>query len=160
MTSDEMHDSPPANVLVVAHKTAATAALLEAVRRRAERGPAYFHLLVPNPHHPSFHASDIGHPNVTEGEQVLALALPLMDEAARAHVDGTVSRRHDPMDAIEEALHDGAFDEIILSTLPHRVSHWLHIDLPSRVEHLGLPVTTVIAQDRAHANTSETGTRG
>jgi hypothetical protein len=75
-----------------------------------------------------------------------------MEEAAGAPVDGSVSRRHDPMDAVEEALHDGAFDEIILSTLPRRVSRWLHIDLPSRVEHLGLPVTTVIAQDRARTN--------
>lgn len=155
-----MHDEPRANVLVVAHKTAATPALLEAVRRRAQRGPANFHLLVPNPHHPTWHAADLGHANVTEGEQVLALALPLMDDATAAHVEGTVSRRHDPMDAIEEALHDGAFDEIILSTLPHRVSHWLHIDLPSRVEHLGLPVTTVTARDRPPAGTRETGARG
>jgi len=147
-----MEAEPVARVLVVAHKTAATPALLEAVRRRAERGPARFHLLVPNPHHASWHPSEAAHPDVTEGEQVLALALPLMEEAAGAPVDGSVSRRHDPMDAVEEALHDGAFDEIILSTLPRRVSRWLHLDLPSRVEHLGLPVTTVIAQDRARTN--------
>ena len=53
------------------------------------------------------------------------------------------------MDAIEEALHDGEFHEIILSTLPHSVSQWLHADLPRRVSTLGLPVTTVVAQERA-----------
>jgi hypothetical protein len=147
-----MEDEPLARVLVVAHKTAATPALLEAVRRRAERGPARFHLVVPHPHHATWHPSEVLHPDMTEGEQVLALALPLMEEAAGAPVDGSVSRRDDPMDAIEETLHDGAFDEIILSTLPRRVSRWLHIDLPSRVKHLGLPVTTVIAQDRARTN--------
>ena len=42
-----------------------------------------------------------------EGEQVLAQALPLIEEAAGGPVDGAVSPRHDPMDAIEEALHDG-----------------------------------------------------
>ena len=42
------------------------------------------------------------------------------------------------MDAIEEALHDGDYDEIILSTLPRGASAWLHIDLPHRVAHLGL----------------------
>jgi hypothetical protein len=51
------------------------------------------------------------------------------------------------MDAIEEALADADYHEIILSTLPHSVSHWLHVDLPQRVSHLGLPLTTVIARE-------------
>jgi hypothetical protein len=71
-----------------------------------------------------------------------------MEEAARRPVDGSVSVRHDPMDAIEEALRSDEFDEIILSTLPRSVSRWLHLDLPRRVAHLGLPVTTVIADER------------
>jgi hypothetical protein len=146
-----MEASSPAHVLVVAHKTAATPPLLEAVRRRAARGPAWFHLLVPNPHPPSWRPSEVAHPNVTEGEQVLALALPLIEEAAHRPVDGSVSPRHDPMDAIEEALRGGDFDEIILSTLPRSVSRWLHMDLPRRVEHLGLPVTTVVAREGAGA---------
>jgi hypothetical protein len=134
-------------VLVVAHKTAATPALLEAIRERASRGPAGFHLLVPNPHHATWHPSDIAHPDVSEGEQVLALALPLIEQAAGRPVEGSVSPRHDPMDAIEQALHDGDYDEIILSTLPRGVSAWLHIDLPHRVAHLGLPLTTVVAHE-------------
>jgi hypothetical protein len=86
---------------------------------------------------------------VSDGEHVLVLALPLLDEAAGSHVEGSLSIRHDPMDAIEETLHDEDFDEIILSTLPWAVSRWLHLDLPHRVAHLGLPLTTVIAQERA-----------
>jgi len=36
------------------------------------------------------------------------------------------------------------FDEIIVSTLPSRISHWLRQDLPRRLEHrCGLPVTHV-----------------
>ena len=46
-----MESSTPARVLVVAHKTAATPALIEAVRERAARGAAAFTLLVPNPAH-------------------------------------------------------------------------------------------------------------
>lgn len=56
---------------------------------------------------------------------------------------GSVSIRHDAMDAIEETLRDEPIDEIILSTVPHGLERWLHVDLPHRVEHLGLPVTTV-----------------
>jgi hypothetical protein len=144
-----MEASSPAHVLVVAHRTAATPALLEAIRDRAARGPCWFHLLVPNPARPDWHLPHAERrQKITEGERVLAVALPLIEEAAHRPVDGSVSTRHDPMDAIEEALGDDRFDEIILSTLPRSVSRWLHIDLPGRVAHLGLPVTTVIARER------------
>jgi hypothetical protein len=123
---------------VVAHKTAATPALLDAVQARAQRGPCFFHLLVPSP----------GPRGASDGEHVLALAPPPLEEAAHRPVTGSVSPRHGPMDAIEETLHDGDYDEIILSTLPRSVSRWLHIDLPRRVAHLGLPVTTVVAPGR------------
>jgi uncharacterized membrane-anchored protein len=140
-----------AQVLVVAHKTAATPALLEAIRARAARGPATFHLLVPNP---------AEHAEVTDaerkkahadGEHVLVLALPLIDEAAGGRADGSVSIRHDPLDAVEESIHDGVVDEIILSTLPPSVSRWLHAGLPHRLERLGLPLTTVTALERGPA---------
>jgi hypothetical protein len=137
----------PANVLVVANKTAATAQLVNAVRERADRGPARFHLLIPDPGLGGWRPSDIEHPDVSEGEQMLALALPLLQHATQSEVTGSVSVRHDPMDAIEEAIAAQRFDEIILSTLPHPVSIWLHVDLPRRVAGLGLPVTTVTAGD-------------
>jgi hypothetical protein len=144
-----MESPPTANVLVIAHKTAATPALLEAIRERAGRGPARFFLLVPNPAPPELH---LRHPlreeRATEAEQMLALALPLIEDAAGAAADGAVSTRHDPMDAIEETLQSRDFDEIILSTLPHSVSRWLHVDLPHRVAHLGLPLTTITARER------------
>ena len=148
-----MESSSTPSVLVVAHKTAATPALLAAIRERAERGPAHFHLLVPNPVHAEIHLGhgDAHEHHLAQGEHVLALALPLIDEASGRRADGSVSIRHDPMDAIEEALSEGDFDEIILSTLPHSVSRWLHVDLPHRVAHLGLPLTTVIAAERAPA---------
>jgi hypothetical protein len=151
---------PHAQVLVVANKTAASPPLLDAIRVRASETPATFHLLVPNP---------AAHAEITDAERrrhhldaenVLALALPLLDSAAGTHVEGSVSSRHDPMDAIEEALHDGDFHEVILSTLPPHVSNWLRADLPSRIEHLGIPVTTVTAPQRRpkqqHPDTSAT----
>jgi uncharacterized membrane-anchored protein len=138
-----------ADVLVVAHETAATPALVQAVRERALRGSAAFHLLIPNlAEHAALTEAEREHRNA-DGERMLELALPVIQEAAGGAADGSVSYRHDPMDAIEEALHDGEFHEIILSTLPHSVSSWLHLDLPHRVSHLGIPVTTVVAQERS-----------
>ena len=109
---------PEARVLVVAHRTAATPALLEAIRERAARGAAAFHLLVPNPAGHAEVTEHERHQKHTEAEHVLALALPLIDQAAGGEADASVSIRHDPMDAIEETLQQGKFDEIILSTLP------------------------------------------
>jgi uncharacterized membrane-anchored protein len=145
------HLEPHAQVLVVAHKTAATPALLAAIRERATRGPAGFHLLVPNPAEHAELTDSERHKKHEDGEHVLALALPLIDQAAGGVAEGSVSIRHDPMDAIEETVREGNFDEIIVSTLPRSVSRWLHVDLPHRLAHLGLPVTTVIAEERAAA---------
>jgi hypothetical protein len=148
-----MEPSSSAHVLVIAHRTAATPALVDVIAQRAERSPAHFHLLVPNPAPAEWHPF---HPRrreqVAEAERVLALALPLFEHVCGGRVDGSVSIRHDPMDAIEEALNERAFDEIIISTLPRGVSRWLHVDLPSRVAHLGLPLTTVTAGDRKPAD--------
>ena len=136
---------PHAQVLVVAHRTAATPALLDAVRTRAAQSAASFHLLVPNPAQHAEITDAERRSHHQEGEQVLEFALPLLEQAAGGAVEGSVSARHDPMDVIEEALHDGEFHEVILSTLPHHISDWLHADLRHRIEHLGVPVTTVTA---------------
>jgi uncharacterized membrane-anchored protein len=142
-------EAPHAEVLVVAHETAATPAVVEAVRERAAESPASFHLLVPNiAEHAELTEAEREHRHA-DGERMLSLALPLLQDAAGGAATGSVSFRHDPMDAIEEALHDGEFHEIILATLPHRFSHWLHADLPQRVAHLGLPVRTVVAKEPA-----------
>jgi hypothetical protein len=53
-----------------------------------------------------------------------------------------------PMNAIQDAINIRGFDEVIISTLPARVSKWLKLDLPSKITGLGLPVTTVTARDR------------
>jgi hypothetical protein len=140
--------APQARVLIVAHKTAATPALLDAVRERVTRGPARFTLLVPNAAHGLTRVTSEDHEEHTEVDQVLALALPLLQSAAGAPVDSMVGDPS-PMDAIQDAVNVHGFDEIIISTLPVRVSRWLKLDLPSKVSGLGLPVTTVTAQDTA-----------
>ena len=53
--------------------------------------------------------------------------------------------------AIQDAIHLGRYDEIIISTLPARISRWLHVDLVSKTRGLGLPVTHVEARERVEA---------
>src|ERR671919_1337562 len=111
-------------VLVVAHRTAATPRLLDEVRARAQRSRCSFTLLVPRPY---------WDPDTDEAAATLELALPLLEEAVGDHVDGIIGDT-DPLAAIQQAIEAVAFDEIIISTLPARVSRWLHLDLPHRVE--------------------------
>jgi hypothetical protein len=125
----------PARILVVAHRTAATPKLLEQLRLRAQRGPCSFVLLVPRPY---------WDPETEEASKVIELALPLLEEAASGRVEAVVGDT-DPFIAVQTTLEGARFDEVIISTLPHRVSHWLRLDLPARVERLGLPVTVVTA---------------
>jgi len=148
-----MESSTSARVLVVAHKTAATPALLDAVRARAARGPAEFTLLVPNSAHGLHKVVDPEDTEAGEANQVLELALPLLEQAAGAHVEGMIGDPN-PLDAIQDAVNLHGFDEIIISTLPTRVSKWLKLDLPSKLSGLGLPVTTVIAEGRVEVPTA------
>src|SRR3954452_23889019 len=76
------HAHHTADVLLVAGWTAATPAVLEAVRRRVERGPARFHLLVPNPSEHAEIRDDERRRHHEEAERLLALALPLIEDAA------------------------------------------------------------------------------
>jgi hypothetical protein len=140
----------PTRVLVVANRTAATPALIEAVRERAARGPAVFTLLVPHFAHGLHKVIDVEDTDVTESEAVLELALPLLRQAAGGEVEGIVGDP-EPLAAIQDAVNLRGFDEIILSTLPARVSRWLKLDLPSKLTGLGLPVTHVEAREHSPA---------
>jgi hypothetical protein len=137
-------------VLVVANKTAATPALLDAVRERAARGPCEFTLLVPNTTHGLHKVVDPEDQSRSEAEQTLELALPLLEDAAGAPVDGMIGVP-EPLAAIQDAINLHGFDELIISTLPTRVSKWLRLDLPHKAAGLGLPVTTVTARAREGA---------
>jgi hypothetical protein len=143
----------PKRILVVAHRTAATPALLDAVRERARKGPASFTLLVPNTAHGLHRVVDPEDQEAGEAQTVLDLALPLLEDAAGAHVEGLIGDP-EPLNAIQDAVNLHGFDEIIISTLPKRVSRWLHLDLPSKANGLGLPITTITAKDRAEAETT------
>jgi hypothetical protein len=127
-------------VLLVACRTAAGPPLLEAVRRRAALSPCQFALLVPRPCHGLHRVVDPEDHGWREAKDVIETACPVLGRAAGSEVAGMIGS-HDPVAAVEDALNMHGFDEVIVSTLPARASRWLHLDLPSKVEGLGVRVT-------------------
>jgi hypothetical protein len=146
--------------LVVAHRTLVGEHLLEHVKSLAGEGGSgsggsegiRFHLVVP-----------VRHPTGawTDGE-IRAVAQQRLDEglaafgAAGLEVTGEVGDEN-PIYAVDTALRNLDFDcdGVVVSTLPAGVSHWLRVDVVSRLRRqLDLPVTHLVAKrsDKAGAS--------
>ena len=126
-----MDTQPKKRVLVVVNRTAATPRLLEAVSRRRKSGTCEFALLIPD---------------VTDRKKAdwtLETAVPVLRRSAGGPVEGIVGGA-DPFTSVQNAVRDGNFDEIIISTLSKKRSKWLRRDLVRKVEGLGLPVTAIL----------------
>jgi hypothetical protein len=122
--------SGPTRILVVANRTAAAPQLLEEIRRRRQAGPSVFALLIPDVH------------DRNAADWTLESAVPIMERKAGGPVEALIGGP-DPFASIQDAVSDGHYDEIIVSTLPRKSSKWLRRDLLTRVEGLGLPVTAI-----------------
>ncbi len=109
------------------------------MRRRAKEKPCRFTLLIPD----AGGSVLPGAAGRASADWTLATALPLLTKAARSEVDSRIGGP-DPFSAVQEAVADGDYDEVIISTLPRRTSTWLRRDLVRRVERLGLPVTAIV----------------
>jgi hypothetical protein len=124
-------DTPTARrTLIVANLTASTPSLLQEVERRAVERPTTFDLLVPNVD--PKRASDWS----------LEKAVQLLERAAGGRVKGRLGGE-DPFDSVQQAVAEGTYDDVIISTLPKGRSEWLKKDLPTRVEALDIPVTVI-----------------
>jgi hypothetical protein len=133
--------------LVVAHRTLVGQHLLDHVSALRDEGECRFHLVVPVTH-PRDHAWSDG--------EVEAAARRRLDEGLDAfrglevEVTGEIGDAS-PVYAVAAALRDKPFgddewDGIIVSTLPPGVSHWLGLDVVSRIKReFDIPVTHLTA---------------
>lgn len=141
-------------ILIVAHQTAGSPELREAVALRRAHGPTKFTLVVPSSA-PGLHKIvDPEDHGAEEALEAVRHALPGLEQAAGAPV-AVIIGDSNPLDAVQDAVNLHGFDEIIISTLPHTVSRWLRLDLPHKLEGLGLPVTTVMASGDGVSESAE-----
>ena len=146
MTESNEHGPSTANhrVLVVTDAADPSPSLREAIRHRAETHDAQFRLVVINPARAEVHLlHPERHDRTREAEAVLRSALPALEEDAGTAIIGSVSVRHDPMDAIEETTFNEPVDEIIIDVPTHHLASVLHQDLEHRLAHLRIPVVTI-----------------
>jgi hypothetical protein len=135
-----------ASVLVVANRTAESPELLDALRQRVVQGPCEFTLLVPSTPHGLAWAADT-HAGGEEAERYRQAFVDELREEGLDVVDAKVGDP-DPLAAIQDECNFHEYDELIVSTLPLRISKWLHVDLPRKAgAATGLPVTHVIGSE-------------
>jgi hypothetical protein len=131
--------------LAVAHQTANAGEFIEALKAASGEHPQVeVVLLVP--------ATPVKHlATWTQGESravALKRALAARRTLEEAGINVTDARigDPDPYQAIIDALADGHFDHVIVSTFPPGVSRWLGADLINRLQRsIGVPVTHVMA---------------
>ncbi len=135
---------------MVANRTAASDELLQALRERAEEGPAHFTLVAPAT--PRGRSWILG-PDRGQLEEAQREAQAHMDAALKRFSDAGLEAEGqvgdpDPVAAAGDAANIEVFDEVVISTLPHHMSKWLKVDVPHRVGRVtGLPCSHVHASD-------------
>jgi hypothetical protein len=150
--------------LVVANQTLQGAELRHELRERISAGPCSFFVLVPDTRAADYDPVAAGGvlPQPGMWWWTTYYARPATDEEATAQArqrlglmltglaamgitaEGDLGSPR-PLEAMEKVLADHQFDEIIVATLPRRVSRWLGADLPHQAKRrFRLPVTTII----------------
>lgn len=135
----------PTRILVLTDAAEVAPELLEAMAERAADGDVRFRLVVLNPARAEVHLlHPERHDKAAEAERALRETLPRLEEALGGRrVIGSVSVRHDPMDAVEETLNAEPVEEIWLHVREHALTRRLHQDLTHRLSVHHLPVRVV-----------------
>lgn len=143
-THIERHSGDQLRILVIANQTVGGKALLDQIRAKARDRRAEILLVTP-----ALTSSKLSHwtsdvDGAIEGaEERLRKSLELLDSEgfdARGEVGDS-----EPNQAITDALLEFGADELIISTLPPGVSHWLEKDVVERArQEVDVPVTHVI----------------
>ncbi len=137
--------------LVVANQTLGTEILQQELLLRAETDASAFYFLVPRagralqvPPWPAGRA-DGDDPHKAAWQRLRGVLAEL--RATGAVAAGEVTE-DDPVHATRHRMQLKRYDEIIVSTLPTKLSQWLRMDLPSRLQRaVSIPVVTVTAKD-------------
>ena len=146
-------------VVIVANQTLGGADLRAAVEERMAAGCERFHLVVPVPPSPSPAIAvglataevamipDIDLPDQREiATERLEHGLAWLRERG-CNADGAIATG-DAVDAVRAVVEQGDVTEILVSTLPGRISRWLRQDLPSRIGRaVDTPVVVVTPAD-------------
>lgn len=145
-------------MLIVANQTIGGRELSAAVTERlAGDDPASFHLLVPVPPMPV--SAIAGGLAAVESAATAIIDMPNQRTVAAERMEaglrwlrelGAVASGEvgdtDAVAAVVAVVARGGIDEIIVSTLPSRLSRWLHQDLPCKLgKAVALPVRVVTA---------------
>ncbi len=150
--------------LVVANQTLGGRELREEIRKRVAAGDSSFYVLVPDTRAAHYHvvpaagglvpmpslATGYGGPETDEEatEEARERLSRMLADLAELGVpaEGRLGSAH-PLEGVEEVLAHSEFDEVIVATLPKRISRWLGSDVPHQIERrFGLPVTTVVSR--------------
>ena len=146
-------------IVIVANETLGGADLRTAVEQRIAAGSERFHLVVPVPLGPP-PAIAVG---LATAEVVMISDLDLPDQRTVATerlehglawlrdlgctADGEIAVS-DAVRVVRDVVERGEVAEIIVSTLPSRLSRWLRQDLPSRIGRaVDTPVVVVTPDD-------------
>jgi hypothetical protein len=105
-------------------------------------GDCEFTLLVPAVAHGLHRVVDPEEACCEEAEAAVARLLPALEAAAGAPVATRIGA-HEVLAAVEDAINDRGFAEVIISAVSGRVSRLLHVDLPRKIAALDVSVTAV-----------------